>query len=260
MRRRQILFLTFIIVLFLLEYFASSNYLTSITMDSEKQDAVSLPNKEFSNIVFINDSLSDSSGNRAFPWGVETWTVPSGLPHGFPVSFFRPGQVELIGHQNSDIVVLAIPDPLNKPLVQPEQSYTQSFEVKLDNVQGQGVRLIFQTLNSSGTAHKKLQTNYGTFENGTSDWHTISFTAETVNGSAVGDIMLELWGSGSVYVRNPEFHATTIIDVLSGITIGSLLAGFFVWFISGFVLLVVVAGVVLALSFGIGLFRKPKRD
>jgi hypothetical protein len=260
MRRRLILFLTFITVLFLLEYLASSNYLTSITLDSEKQDATSLPNKDFINIVFINDSLSDSSGNRAFPWGIETRTVPVGLPHGFPVSFFRPGEVELIGHQSSDVVVLAIPDPLNRPLVQPGQSYTQSFEVKLDNVQGRGVRLMFQTFNFSGTSHKILQTNYGSFENGTSDWHTVSFTAKTDEGSAVGNIMLELWGSGSVYVRNPAFHATTIVDVLSGVTISSLFSGFFLWFISGFVLLVVIAGVVLTLSFGIGLFRKSKRD
>ncbi len=260
MRGRQVLLLTSVIVAFLLEYLAASSYLASMTADSEKQDAANLPNKELSSIAFINDSFSDSVGNRAFPWGVEVWAGTSVRPNGFAGSFFHPGQAELIGRQKSDIVVLAIPDPLNKPLVLSEQSYTQSFEVKLDNVQGRGVRLIFQTFNSSATEREILQTDYSTFENGTSNWHTISLTAKTVNGSAVGDILLELWGSGSVYVRNPEFHATTIIDVLNSLTISSVSGGFFAWFIAGFVLLVVIAGVVLTLSFGIGLLRKPKGD
>lgn len=186
---------------------------------SINQDIMNLPNKDFSDITTYNDSLSDSLGNRAFPWGIEVWTHALGEGT-LPESYFENGQVKLVGHGTTYIPVLAIPNPPNKPLVTPGLMYTQSFEVKLENVQGYGVRVMHQWFDSNDPFNFKIiGTDYGTFETGTSDWHTISLTKVAPPGAVTGDIIIELWGTGTVYIRNPRYHMTTILDSIYQIKI-----------------------------------------
>ena len=207
-----------------------------LSHNSALEDAKNIPNGNFGVIQHYNDSLSDSNGNRAFPWGIEIWS-------GKPSSYFENNLVKLTGYSKNDAAVLAIPDPVDKIPVKPGVSYTQSFEIKLVNVQD-GVRLMYQSFNSSDSeAHRIIQTNYGTFERGNSDWHTISFTATTVNGSAVGDIIFELRGPGTVYVRSPKFHTTTPID-----TVQQTVSNSTTYLVAAFVLFIVVTGAITLIS------------
>lgn len=197
--------------------FAVATTLQSIANKSVEQSNDLLPNRSFTDIQSYNDSLSDSKGNRAFTWGIEIW-------RGTPESYFTKGEVVLTSNSSDNAEVLAIPDPPDKPPVTPGVSYTQSFEVKLDDVQGShGVRLMYQSFNSSSPIISQaviIQKVYGKWENGTSGWHTISLTTTPVNGSVVGDVICELWGNGTVYIKNPEFHPTTILDTLSQTNLG----------------------------------------
>ena len=205
---------------------------------SEKQDAMNLPNAGFIDIRHYGDNLSDSNGNRAFPWGIEIWADAKGEGYELPSSYFDNGQVQLIGHGTCYIAVLAIPDPPDKPLVTAGLSYTQSFEIKLDNVQGHGLRLNHQWFNSSDPfAHEIIGTEHGTFETGTSDWHTISLTKTAPSGAVTGDIIIELWGTGTVYIRNPKYHVTTILDLINQITVHDIALGL----IAGFIVVVLMA-------------------
>lgn len=250
MRRKYILIVTIAIIVFFSEYVIIASRLASITSSSELQDFANLPNRGFTDIRYFNDNLSDSNGNRAFPWGIETdWTV-NGV-RGSPSSYFDVGQVKLTGYSVNDVAVLAIPNPPGKPLVTAGLNYTQSFEIKLDNVQGHGVRVMYQSFNSGFPSYEIIQTVYGTFEKGTSDWHTVSLTATVVKGSAVGDVICELWGTGTVYIRNPKFHETTVFDTLSQVTAH----GIAVWLIVGFVIVILIVGFIALMS----LVVKPLR-
>lgn len=250
MRKKYILIVAFAIIVFFSEYFIMASWLSSITSSSELQDFVNLPNRGFTDIRYFNDNLSDSNGNRAFPWGVEIWTV-NGVK-GSPSSYFNVGQVQLTGYSVNDVVVLAIPNPPGKPQVAAGLNYTQSFEIKLDNVQGHGVRLMYQSFNSAYPPYDIIQTDYETFENGTSDWHTVYLAATAINGSEVGDVICELWGTGNVYIRNPKFHLTTIVDTLSQVTASDIA----MWLIVGFVIVIVIAGFIALISFAV---KPPRR-
>lgn len=116
-----------------LGYFIRSDVIIS----NEILNSTTLPDEGFTSIQYYNSSLCDSYGNRAFPWGIEIW-------NGTPSSAFIPGQVQLTGYSLNNVEALALPNPINKPIVQAGLSYTQSFEVKLVNVQGEGVRLLNQ--------------------------------------------------------------------------------------------------------------------
>jgi len=218
---------------------------------SEKQDAMNLPNAGFIDIRHYGDNLSDSNGNRAFPWGIEIWADAKGEGYELPESYFDNGQVQLIGHGTTYITVLAIPNPSDKPLVTAGLSYTQSFEVKLDNVQGNGVRVIHQWFDSNGPVHKIIGTDYGTFETGTSDWHTISLTKTAPSGAVTGDIIIELWGTGTVYIRNPKYHVTTILDVINQITVHDIT----LWLIVGFIVAMLIADIISLVSFAVESLR-----
>jgi hypothetical protein len=255
MRRKYILIVTIAIIVFFSEYFIIASRLASITSISELQDFANLPNRGFTDIRYFNDNLSDSNGNRAFPWGIETdWTV-NGV-RGSPSSYFDVGQVKLTGYSVNDVAVLAIPNPPGKPLVMAGLNYTQSFEIKLDNVQGHGVRLMYQSFNSGSPSYEIIQTVYGTFENGTSDWHTISLTATAINGSVVGDVICELWGTGTVYIKNPEFHSTTVVDILSQATASDIA----MWLIVGFVIVILIVGLIALMSFAVKPLRRKVNE
>ncbi len=51
-----------------------------------------------------------------------------------------------------------------------------------------------------------FQCNFDNFETGTSDWHTISYTVMSPLGAIRGDPVIELWGSGTVEIKNPRFY------------------------------------------------------
>jgi len=223
--------------------------------ESEREDIANLPNRGFTNISYYNDNLSDSNGNRAYPWGIETWFDKTGEGYQLPDSYFDVGQVRLIGHSTSYIAVLAIPDPPDKPKVKAGLSYTQSFEVKLDNVQGNGVRVIHQWFNSSDPfIHEIIGTERGPFETGSSGWHTISLTRTAPPGAVTGDIIIELWGTGTVSIRNPEYHLTTIWDRLSQVTTHDIA----IWSIAAFVAMILVADFKSLISFIFDLFKERR--
>jgi hypothetical protein len=210
MRWIRIILITILIAIFVFLLIASKKV-------SESQDTINLPNRLFNDIRYYNDELSDSNGKRAFPWGIETWADTKGEGYELPDSYFDKGQVQLTGHGTGYISVLAIPDVADKPLVIAGFSYTQSFEIKLDNVQGKGVRVIhqfFDSTNPDPSKHKIIRTDYGKFETGTSGWHTVYLTRTAPPGALKGDIIIELWGTGTVYIRNPRYHMTTILDVI----------------------------------------------
>jgi hypothetical protein len=163
-----------------------------------------LPNDDLDPVQYYGDSFSDSNGNRVWPWGIETWA-------GGPSAYFDGGQVRLIGRSTGDAVVLAIPDFAFKPIVKERLSYTHSFLVKLENVEGNGVRLIHQWFDSDGII---ISTIYGSFETGTTDWHTISLTSTAPMTAVRGDILIELDGKGTVYIKEPKFYLTNLSDRL----------------------------------------------
>jgi hypothetical protein len=176
-----------------------------VDAEPEYPEPVSLPNPNLNVLTFYNDNFSDSNGFRAFPWGIENWS-------GAPAAYFDGGSpygvVRLIGDSLDDSNCLAIPNTLYKPQVVEGVNYTQSFEVKLVNVTGKyGVRVIHQWFNSSSFV--RFQSDYGKFENGTSDWHVISLSGVAPPNAVLGDPILELWGTGTVYIRNPAFYAVT---------------------------------------------------
>jgi len=250
MKRTRIVLIVFVILLFAV-------YLSWITSKkaSKKEDAINLSNAGFTDIRYYSDNLSDSNGNRAFPWGIEIWANIEGEGYELPSVYFEKGQVRLIGRSTCYIAVLAIPDPPDKPLVTPGLSYTQSFEIKLDNVQGHGVRVIHQWFNSNDPfVHKIIGTNYGTFETGTSDWHTISLTKTTPSGAVTGDIIIELWGTGTVCIRNPKYHVTTIWDIIKQATVHDIV----LWLIAGFIVLILLLEFISLISFTREQFKRKR--
>ena len=190
----------------------TSSYSWVFMTSSESVDAepvypepVSLPNPDLNVLTFYDDGFSDNNGFRAFPWGIENWS-------GTPAAYFDGGSpygvVRLICDSLDDSNCLAIPNTLYKPQVVGGVNYTQSFEVKLVNVTSKhGVRVIHQWFNSSSFV--RFQSDYGKFENGTSDWHVISLSGAAPPNAVLGDPILELWGTGTVYIRNPAFYAVT---------------------------------------------------
>lgn len=247
MRRTKFVLIVFIIVICFLGYLSWSD----CKRTSEKEDAMNLPNAGFTDNRYYGDNLSDTDGNRAFPWGIEIWADAKGEGYELPESYFDNGQVQLIGHGTTYITVLAIPNPSDKPLVTAGLSYTQSFEVKLDNVQGNGVRVIHQWFDSNGPVHKIIGTDYRTFETGTSDWHTISLTKIAPSGAVTGDIIIELWGTGTVYIRNPKYHVTSIWDVMSQVTVRDIAVGL----IAGFITVMLIADIISLVSFAVESLR-----
>lgn len=241
MKLIRIILITILIAIFVFLLIASKKV-------SEEQDIINLPNRDFADISYYNDSLSDSNGNRVWPWGIETWIYAKGEGNKLPESYFVNGEVKLIGHSTIYIAVLAIPNPPHKPLVTPNVSYTQSFEIKLENVQGYGVRVIHQWFDSNDADPSKpkiIRADYGKFENGTSDWHTISLTSIAPNGAVTGDIIIELWGTGTVYIRNPRYHITTILDVIHQIKAHDVI----VWLIAICVTIILLLGFISLTSF-----------
>lgn len=207
---KKFLFLSIIVICLIIFTF----YLVMANEASKEEDKLQLPNKDFQEITFYRDNLSDSNGMRAFPWGIEIWEDPLGTGNEMPTSYFEKGQVCLIGHSLNDVVVLAIPDPPNKPKVKEGLKYIQSFEVKLEKVEGMGVRIIHQWFDSGDSFHQIIDTQYGNFEKGTSDWHTISLIGTAPEGAQKGDIIIEFWGTGTIYIRNPRYHLATLLDII----------------------------------------------
>lgn len=193
------------------------------------EDEINLPNRNFTEIEYYNDHLSDSKGMRAFPWGIEIWGETEEGEAKKPEAYFKNNEAVLIGYDEKHAIVLTIPDPVDKPKVKPNTFYTQSFEVKLENVTGK-VRLIHQWFNSDDPLlHQMIRSDYGPeIEKENSGWHTISLTRKSPIGAKKGDIILELIGSGTVYIRNPRYHSATFLEILLNLDKRS----FFLWCIA----------------------------
>jgi len=109
---------------------------------------IPLSNTEFEEVTSTtylecdSSKFLDNDGNRAYPWGFENLQGNMDL-------YFYNGMAIMIGTSEEDAVLLAIPNPTYKPKVIGGKQYTQVFKIKMDNVQGHGVRIIHQWFNSS---------------------------------------------------------------------------------------------------------------
>lgn len=164
---------------------------------------VDLPNSGFGLLSFTGDKFSDEKGYRAYPWGFE-----STEGFGNTTNLFENGTAKMIGKYKNDVTLFAIPDlKLDSPLAIGGCNYTISFEVKLTDVSGHGVRLVHQWVPSMSMS---LARNFSIFEKGTSNWHTISYTVKSPKDVIRTDPAIELWGPGKVEIRNPKLFYTVL--------------------------------------------------
>jgi hypothetical protein len=164
-------------------------------------------NSGFENVSYYGDAYSDAEGYRPYPWGFETWA-------GNPTNWTRVTvdkhsgnySVNMTGYSTNDVVVLAIPEYALKPNITVGQMYRLEAWIKLVNVQGNGVRLIQQWFNSTNIYYPEYVT-YGNWYKGNSSWIKISLDSITTDPDNVkGDPVVELWGSGTVFVDDVKFY------------------------------------------------------
>jgi hypothetical protein len=164
-------------------------------------------NSGFENVSYYGDAYSDAEGYRPYPWGFETWA-------GNPTAFTRVTvdkhsgnySINMTGYSTNDVVVLAIPEYALKPDITVGQMYRMEAWIKLVNVQGNGVRLIQQWFNSTNIYYPEYVT-YGNWYKGNSSWIKISLDSITTDSDNVkGDPIVELWGSGTVFVDDVKFY------------------------------------------------------
>lgn len=213
----KIMIITFIILMGISFYINSYTIETQNNIPDDLQPKVvlpdmdiiyvNLPNSGFRTFTFTADKFSDENGYRAYPWGFESM---EGL--GNTTNFFKNGTVSMIGKDKNDATLFAIPDlMLDKPLAIGGYNYTLSFEVKLTDVSGNGVRLIHQWFNTTEPATSMpFVRSFSAFETGTSKWHTISYTVKSPDGAIRTDPVIELWGPGEVEIRNPKLFYTVL--------------------------------------------------
>jgi hypothetical protein len=168
---------------------------------------VNLPNSGFRILNFTADKFSDEKGYRAYPWGFESM---KGL--GNTTNLFENGIVKIVGKDKNDAVLFALPDlKLHKPFAIGGYNYTLSFEVKLTDVSGHGVRLVHQWFNTTvPSTSMPFVRNFSAFEIGTSNWHIISYTIKSPKDAIRADPVIELWGNGEVEIRNPKLFYTVL--------------------------------------------------
>jgi hypothetical protein len=164
-------------------------------------------NSGFENVSYYGDAYSDAEGYRPYPWGFETWA-------GNPTNWTRVTvdkhsgnySINMTGYSTNDAVVLAIPEYALKPNITVGQMYRMEAWIKLVNVQGNGVRLIQQWFNSTNIYYPEYVT-YGNWYKGNSSWIKISLDSITTDPDNVkGDPIVELWGSGTVFVDDVKFY------------------------------------------------------
>jgi hypothetical protein len=129
------------------------------------------------------------------------------------LNYFEKGTARMVGNSEDDATLFAIPDLLyDKPVIVEGHNYTLSFDVKLTNVSGHGVRMMQQWFNTSNPKIMPFpfQHNSDNFENGTLDWHTITYTVIAPRGAIRGDPVIEMWGSGMVEVKNPKYYVDAL--------------------------------------------------
>lgn len=161
-----------------------------------------LGNPGFTSIAPYSGALSDSLGLRAYPWGFESQKGAT------TNTFNGNGTITMQSSNDENATLFAIPGMADKPVVIAGQTYTQSFDVQYNIASGNGIRVIHQWFNTVAPNAKPFASDFGPFVTGSSLWTTLSLTATAPPGAIRGDIILELWGTGTVQAKNPQYYLT----------------------------------------------------
>jgi hypothetical protein len=184
-----------------------SLYKPKVTVISENM----LPNPSFENIVKINRGsiyykFADLNRLMPFPWGFE---VQNGSPiciSNSTVAHSGKFSVQITGLNANDAVLFALPDSEDKPKIKPFVWYRFEAWVKLDNVQGPGLRLMQQFFNESYIWYPEYFF-YGKWHTGTSDWIKLVLDARTLDkDNVLGDPVVEFIGVGTVWIDDVAFY------------------------------------------------------
>ena len=170
-----------------------------------------LPNPSFENIVKINRGsiyykFADLNGLMPFPWGFE---VQNGSPiciSNSTVAHSGKFSVQITGLNVNDAVLFALPDSEDKPSIKPFVWYRFEAWIKLDNIQGPGLRLMQQFFNESYIWYPEYFF-YGKWYTGTSDWIKLVLDARTLDkDNVLGDPVVEFIGVGTVWIDDVAFY------------------------------------------------------
>ena len=200
-----------VITLLIIIILVNPIYISTISdfyLNSENRKPIILvSNHMLENITYYGDKFSDKNGKRAFPWGFEIW-------QGDPLVYFEVSEekhsgnysAKIIGNSEDDMAVIAVPDYEDKPIIEINRTYRLEAWVKLVNVKGEGVRLMIQWFNYSEIYYPEYFI-YGKFYRGNSSWMKIYIEGKPTTPTIVkGDPIVQLWGSGTVYVDDIIFY------------------------------------------------------
>jgi hypothetical protein len=188
-------------------YEYSSLYKPEITPISENK----LQNPSFEKITKVDNNneyykFVDSNGLMPFPWGFE---VQSGSPtciSNSTVAHSGKFSVQITGLNVNDVVLFTLPGYNDKPRIKPFVWYRFEAWVKLDNVQGPGLRLMQQFFNESYIWYPEYFF-YGKWHTGTSDWIKLVLDARTLDkDNVLGDPVVEFIGVGTVWIDDVAFY------------------------------------------------------
>ena len=183
----------------------------AITFDNCTGDFISnhpmTYNSDFESVSYYGDSFSDRAGNRAYPWGFENWGGDTAYFYNVSAEKYSGSySANITGDTTDDAAVLAIPEYELKPNITVGQRYRMEAWIKLVNVGGLGVRLMQQWFNSTTILFPE-STTYGNWYKGNSGWIKISLTDKTTDPDNIkGDPVIELWGTGTVFIDNIKFY------------------------------------------------------
>ncbi|MBS7622687.1 hypothetical protein KEJ39_03320 [Candidatus Bathyarchaeota archaeon] len=152
------------------------------------------------------DQYSDSRGLRPYPWGFEVWGGKPAIYCDSPLAHDGKKSVQLIGNNLDDMVVIAIPELRLKPRIIPGKTYRVEAWVKMEDVGGNGVRLMQQFFNSSEIYIPRYRC-FGEFVRGSTDWFKLTLDSRIDDPEMIrGDPVLQFWGIGTVWIDSMRFY------------------------------------------------------
>jgi hypothetical protein len=185
------------------------------TLEQVKAGENLVPNPSFEDIKVLDRSsgyyeFADSYGRMPFPWGFE---VQMGSPiciSNSPISHGGRSSVQIVGLNPNDTVLFALPDSDYKPRIKPFTYYRLEVWVRMEQVQGPGLRLMQQFFNRSDILHPEYSF-YGRWNKGDSDWVKLVFDARTLDGdNFLGDPVVEFSGIGKAWIDDIAFYELEI--------------------------------------------------
>jgi len=154
--------------------------------------------------------FADSYGRIPFPWGFE---VQRGSPiciSNSPIAHSGRSSVQIVGLNPNDTVLFSLFGYDYKPRIKPFTYYRLEVWVRMEQVQGPGLRLMQQFFNGSNIWYPEYFF-YGRWNKGDSDWVKLIFDAKTWDGdNFVGDPVVEFSGIGKVWIDDIAFYELEI--------------------------------------------------